>query len=76
MNANEFNWRFFVILRDWGHQTCSYMVAPGESLFSISRRYGTSIDQLRAFNGLASFHLGVGMFLHCNPLFNSNKALR
>lgn len=40
-----------------------HIVAPGESLFSISRRYGTSIDQVRAVNGLKEGTIVPGLAL-------------
>ncbi len=40
-----------------------HVVQPGETLFMISRRYGTTVDALRALNGLAGDLLSVGQEL-------------
>ncbi|WP_067548025.1 LysM peptidoglycan-binding domain-containing protein [Algoriphagus sanaruensis] len=40
-----------------------HKVAPGETLFSISKKYGTSIDSLKKLNNLAGNDLSVGQSL-------------
>ena len=40
-----------------------HIVQPGDSLFSISRRYGSSIDQIRSTNGLEETNIVPGQAL-------------
>lgn len=40
-----------------------HTVAAGETLFSISRRYNISVDQLKALNGLTTGSLAIGQQL-------------
>ncbi|HUS96503.1 MAG TPA: LysM peptidoglycan-binding domain-containing protein [Hyphomicrobiaceae bacterium] len=40
-----------------------HIVMRGETLYSISRRYGTSLQALARLNGLRSSHLSVGQRL-------------
>lgn len=40
-----------------------HIVQPGESLFSISRRYDSSIDQIRSTNGLTELNVVPGLAL-------------
>lgn len=37
-----------------------HIVAPGDTLWSISRRYGVTVDQIRRLNSLQSDLIGVG----------------
>ena len=41
----------------------TYVVQPGDTLFLIARKFGTSIDALRTVNGLKSDILSVGQVL-------------
>lgn len=43
--------------------TSTYVVRPGDTLFSIASRYGTTVDALRQANGLYSFAIYVGQVL-------------
>lgn len=44
------------------HGQSSHQVAPGETLYSLSRRYGVSMDRIRAANpGLTAENLKAGM---------------
>ncbi len=45
-----------------------HVVAPGETLFSLARRYGTTVEELMRLNGLASPDLKVGQVLKLPPL--------
>lgn len=40
-----------------------HIVQPGDSLFSISRRYGSSVDQIRSVNGLEQINIVPGQAL-------------
>ncbi len=40
-----------------------YTVRPGDSLWTISRRYGTTVDAIMKLNGLTSDVLGIGQIL-------------
>jgi Cell wall-associated hydrolases (invasion-associated proteins) len=40
--------------------TTDYVICPGDSLWSIAQQYGTTVDNLRALNGLTSDALYVG----------------
>lgn len=39
------------------------MVAPGDTLFSLARRYGTTVEALMRLNGLSSPEIKVGQVL-------------
>ena len=41
----------------------TYTVAPGDTLYSIARRYGTTVEELMRLNGLESFLLQPGQVL-------------
>ncbi|WP_022798882.1 C40 family peptidase [Thermus islandicus] len=41
----------------------THTVAPGDTLFSLARRYGTTVEELMRLNGLASFLLQPGQVL-------------
>ncbi|WP_448569396.1 LysM peptidoglycan-binding domain-containing protein [Thermus sp.] len=45
----------------WAQPT--HTVAPGDTLFSIARRYGTTVEELMRLNGLESFLIQVGQVL-------------
>ncbi len=40
-----------------------HIVGPGDSLFSIGRRYGASVDQIRGVNGLDETNIVPGQAL-------------
>jgi cell wall-associated NlpC family hydrolase len=41
----------------------THTVAPGDTLFSIARRYGTTVEELMRLNSLESFLIQVGQVL-------------
>jgi spore germination protein len=57
-----------MITSNWGLKMFIHTVQPGDSLFSISSRYGSSIDQIRAVNGLEETNIVPGQALLI-PLF-------
>ncbi len=44
----------------------THTVQKGETLYSISRKYGLSVEQVKAFNGLSGNELKVGQVLKLN----------
>lgn len=44
----------------WRQPNISYIVKPGDSLFTIARSYGITVEQLKEYNGLVSNDLYVG----------------
>lgn len=44
-----------------------HVVAAGESLEQLARRYGTSVDALRALNGIQGDHIQTGQSLSIDP---------
>ena len=42
----------------------THMVVPGDTLWSIARRYGTSVDAIKSLNGLNNNVLSLGMILN------------
>lgn len=44
--------------------TVTHVVAPGDTLYSIARRYGTTVDALKATNGLTSDVIRIGQTLY------------
>ena len=42
----------------------TYVVQPGDTLYSIALRFGTTVEALKAANGLTSSMIRVGMVLH------------
>ena len=44
----------------------SYTVLPGDTLYSISKKFNISVDELRAKNGLADNTLSIGQTLQIN----------
>lgn len=50
-----------------------HTVTAGETLFSISRKYGISIDQIKEWNGLTGQDLKIGQKLFvAQPMYQSN----
>lgn len=47
----------------WPHYGSVYRVQPGDTLFSIARRFGTTVAQLMAVNGLTSSTIYAGTTL-------------
>ncbi|WKZ60560.1 MAG: LysM peptidoglycan-binding domain-containing protein [Cyclobacteriaceae bacterium] len=51
-----------------------HTVAQKETLFSISRQYGATIDQLKTWNNLTSEELSIGQVLFvAQPIYNSTS---
>jgi len=46
-----------------GPASPTHVVAPGETLYALARRYGTTVEELMRLNGLASPELKVGQVL-------------
>lgn len=46
------------------HSVSSYTVTKGDTLYSISRRYGLSVDTLKRLNGLTSNEISIGQRLN------------
>lgn len=44
--------------------TVQYIVQPGDTLWSLARRYGTSVDAIKIANGLTSDLLQIGQILN------------
>lgn len=44
----------------WRQPNISYIVKPGDSLFTIARSYGITVEQLKEYNRLVSNDLYVG----------------
>ena len=40
-----------------------YEVMPGDTLYSIARRYNTKVDSIKAYNGLTSNNLSIGQVI-------------
>lgn len=49
-----------------------YHVRKGDTLSTIARRHGVSIESLRAWNGLKGSALGIGDRLHIHPVRPAN----
>ncbi|WP_114784062.1 LysM peptidoglycan-binding domain-containing protein [Botryobacter ruber] len=45
-----------------GHAT--HVVAPGETLYQISKKYGVTLDELRSWNNLEGNSISIGQELH------------
>jgi membrane-bound lytic murein transglycosylase D len=53
-------------------KTTTHTVSGGETLFSISNRYGITVDELRALNGISGNTISVGQKLRVSgPSLNS-----
>ena len=53
--------------------TITYIVQPGDTLYSIARRYNTTVDAIRALNNLTNDILSVGQVLQI-PSSNENTS--
>ncbi len=49
----------------------TYIVVSGDSLYSIARKYNTTVDELKRLNNLTSNNLSIGQILKV-PVSNSN----
>ena len=47
----------------WPHYSSLYLVRPGDTLFGIARRFGTTVAELMAVNGLTSSTIYAGATL-------------
>lgn len=45
----------------------TYTVRPGDTLYSIGRRFNIPVDTLKQYNGLLSNDISVGQVLYMNP---------
>ena len=50
----------------------TYIVKPGDSLWSIANKYGVSVASLKSYNNLKNDYIMIGQSLHI-PLSNENK---
>lgn len=50
----------------------TYVVKPGDSLWSIANKYGVSVASLKSYNNLKNDYIMIGQSLHI-PLSNENK---
>jgi LysM repeat protein len=52
----------------------THTVAAGETLFSISRQYNVTVDQIKAWNNISDSGVKVGQVLTVAPSIQSNNA--
>lgn len=48
----------------------TYSVRPGDTLYSISRRFNLSVETLKQYNGLTDNTISVGQVLYLHPIKN------
>lgn len=48
----------------------TYSVQPGDTLYSISRRFNLTVETLKGYNGLKSNDLSIGQVLYLHPVKN------
>ncbi len=48
----------------------TYSVKPGDTLYSISKRFNLTVETLKKYNGLRNNDLSVGQVLYLHPLKN------
>src|SRR5690554_1334417 len=48
----------------------TYLVKAGDTLYSISRRFGVSVDALRAYNNLEDNNISIGQVLYLDAVAN------
>lgn len=48
----------------------TYSVRPGDTLYSISRRFNLSVETLKQYNGLTNNTISVGQVLYLHPIKN------
>ncbi len=63
-NAPAANTSTTVLKSDASQSKNAHEVKPGETLFAISRKYGITVDQIKAMNGLESNELSVGQIIN------------
>ena len=51
---------------EWVENSNMYVVQKGDTLYSISKRYGLTVEQLKQLNGLTSNNLAIGQKLIIN----------
>ena len=52
----------------------THTVAPGETLFSISKTYGITVDQIKTWNGIQSNELKISQVIYvAQPMFSPNE---
>ncbi|MCZ4317389.1 glucosaminidase domain-containing protein [Aequorivita viscosa] len=48
----------------------TYSVKPGDTLYSISRRFNLTVENLKQYNGLRNNDLAIGQVLYLHPVKN------
>ncbi len=48
----------------------TYIVRKGDTLYSISRKFNVSVDNLKSYNGLGSNTIAIGQSLYLHPVKN------
>lgn len=48
----------------------TYSVLPGDTLYSISKRFNLTVETLKQFNGLRSNDISIGQILYLHPVDN------
>ncbi|MAP80101.1 MAG: N-acetylmuramidase [Aequorivita sp.] len=48
----------------------TYIVKPGDTLYSISRRFNLTVETLKQYNGLKNNDLAIGQVLYLHPVSN------
>lgn len=54
-----------------GNTTEKYVVQKGDTLYSISRRYGLSVNQLQEYNNIRGSAINIGQILYLEPIPNN-----
>ena len=66
-NLNSNNLTIGQILKipssDNGNSTITYVVVSGDNLYSIARKYNTTVDELKSLNNLNNNNLNIGQIL-------------
>ncbi len=55
----------------------THTVGPGETLFSISKTYGITVDQIKTWNGIQSNELKISQVIYvAQPMFSPNETVK
>ena len=65
--------RLNIPIKKVSSNTESYIVQKGDTLYSISRRFNMTVDQLKKINNLTSNILKIGQILNLNNLYTVQK---